>query len=129
MKFTSNLLIASAITLSAVALGLATLSATTAPKAHTEHGTIKSLDAADHKLIVSDSKDKAEHKFQWNDQTKFTEHGKDVTATDLKVGDQVRLSYRHGGDMPTLEHVAITPAKAEKHSASTPRSSARSQHA
>jgi len=127
MKLTSNLPITAAIALSALALSLAALAAASAPKTHEERGTIKSVDVSDHKLVVTDRKD-TEHKFQWNDQTKFTEHGKAVTPTDLKVGEQVRISYRHGGDMPTMEHVYIAPAKAEKHSEKTAPSSARSQN-
>ena len=119
MKLTSNLPITAAIALSALALSLAALAAAGTPKTHQESGTIKSVDVSDHKLVVTDHKD-MEHK--------FTEHGKAVTPTDLKVGEQVRISYRHGGDMPTMEHVYIAPAKAEKHSEKTAPSSARSQN-
>ena len=128
MKSTSNLRITTVIALSVLALGLAALSAANALRTHSERGTIKSVDAADHSLVVTDQNNKAEHKFQWNDQTKFTEHGKAVTPTDLKVGEQVHISYKRDGDMPVMEHVHIVPAKAEKHTALTAPPTARSQN-
>jgi hypothetical protein len=128
MKLASNLRITTAIALSALALSLAALTSASTPKSHAERGTIKSVDVTDHTLVVTDQKGNAEHKYQWNDQTKFTEHGKVVTPTDLKVGEQVHISYKRGGDMPTLEHVFIAPAKADKQSANPAPSSARSQN-
>lgn len=128
MKLASNLRITTAIALSALALSIAALSTAAAPKTHDAHGSIKSVDVGDHMLVVTDTKSNTEQKYQWNDHTKFTEHGKVATPTDLKVGEQVHLSFRRDGDMPTLEHVSIVPAKAEKHSSNAAPNSARSQN-
>ena len=113
MKLTSNLRQTAAIALCALALSPAALFAAN-PQPHEARGAIKSVDAENHWLVVTDRKDNSEHKFLWNDQSKFTERGKAVTATDLKAGERVRLTYKPGGDMPTMQRVHIAPAKAEK---------------
>ena len=79
-----------------------------------ERGTIKSLDADAHTVVVSDRKDNSEHKFLWNDQTKFTERGKTVTPAELKAGDRIRLTYKPTGDTPNIERAHLAPAKTEK---------------
>jgi hypothetical protein len=78
-------------------------------------GTIKSVDADRHWLVVAEGKKKADQKFHWDDQTKFTGRGKAATATDLKAGERVRLTYTKGGDVPTLQQVHIMSPKTEKH--------------
>ncbi len=113
MKLNSNLRIAALGALCAVALTPAALFAAN-PRLHEDRGTIKSVDADAHTLVVTDLKNKSEHKFQWNDQTKFTERGKTATASDLKAGERVRLTYKGSGDMPTMQRVHIAPAKTEK---------------
>ncbi len=114
MKLTANLRMTTLAALCALALSPAVLFAANAPKTHEARGAIKSVDADAHTLVVSDLKDKSEHKFQWNDQTKFSERGKAVTATELKAGERVRITYAPGGDRPTMQRVHIAPAKAEK---------------
>src|SRR5262249_49372868 len=86
------------------------------PRSHEERGTIKSVDTASHTLVVADHANKAEHTFQWNDQTKFSEHGKAANASDLKAGEHIRLTYKGDGEMPTIEHANLMPAKDEKSS-------------
>src|SRR5262245_24417893 len=81
------------------------------PKAHRESGTIKSVDAKAHTLVVAGLKDQSEHKFQWNGGTKFTEHGKAVTAGDLKEGMRISITYRSESDMPTMQSARLAPAK------------------
>jgi hypothetical protein len=113
MKLNSNLRLP-CIVLGALALSSAALFAADAPKTQDERGTIKSVDATAHTLVVSDLKNKTEHKFVWNDQTKFTERGKTATAADLKIGERVRISYSGSGDLLTMQRVHIAPVKAEK---------------
>jgi hypothetical protein len=84
------------------------------PRPHEEHGTIKSVDATAHTLVITDLKNHAEHKFQWNDQTKFSASGKTAMATDLKAGERVRLTYSQSGELPTIERARIMPAKPDK---------------
>ena len=113
MKLTSNLRITTAITFCALALSPVAVFAAN-PRPHDERGTVKSVDAHTHTLIVTDSKDNSEHKFQWNTQTRFTERGKAAAVSDLKAGERVRITYSGSGDMPTMQRVHIAPAKAEK---------------
>jgi len=115
MKITSALRIGTLGVLCALALTTAALLAAN-PRPHVQHGTIKSVDATAHTLVVADPKGKSEHKFQWNDQSRFTERGKAAEATDLKAGEHIRLTYKGGGEMPTIEHATLLPAKAGKSS-------------
>lgn len=84
------------------------------PRPHEARGTIKSVDAATHTLVVAEPKGKSEHKFQWNDQTRFTEHGKAANAADLKAGEHIRLTFKGDGELPTIEHATLAPAKDAK---------------
>ena len=113
MKLKSNLRITS-LALGALALSTAALYAANAPKTQDERGTIKSVDAAAHTLVVTDLKNKSDYKFLWNDQTKFTGRGKTATAAELKPGERVRINYTGSGDLLTMQRVHIAPAKAEK---------------
>lgn len=81
------------------------------PKAHHENGTIKSVDASAHILVIAGPKDHSEHKFQWNRDTKFTEHGKTATAGDLKEGMRVSITYRAEGNTPTMQSVHLSSAR------------------
>ncbi len=99
------------IALGLLTLGSASLSAAEAPKQHSQRGTITSLDPSAKSLVVSDSKDKVEHRLFWDDQTKFLLHGKSALAADLKVGERVRLSHSDTGDLPSLLRVQIVPER------------------
>ena len=87
------------------------------PKPIGERGLIKSVDMKAQTLVVTEHKNNAEQKFQWNDQTKFSERSKKASASARKEGERVHLTYTPGGDTPVLQSVHITPAKTEKHSA------------
>lgn len=113
MKLSSSLHFIS-IVMGALALGSAGVFAADAPKTRDERGMIKSVDATAHTLVISDLKNRSEHKFQWNDQTKFTEHGKTATAAALKGGERVRITCSGTGDLLTMQRVQIAPAKAGK---------------
>jgi hypothetical protein len=83
-----------------------------------EAGIIKSVDMKTHMVVVTEQKNHVDQKFQWNDQTKFSERDKSVSAGALKEGERVHLTYTVGGSTPTVQTVHIAPAKTEKHSAS-----------
>jgi hypothetical protein len=81
------------------------------------HGTIQTVDTTNHTLVLTERKNATEQ-FQWNDQTQFVEHNKNVSASALKQGEHVKLTYYPGGTTPTLQSVHIN-AKAEKRHAET----------
>jgi Cu/Ag efflux protein CusF len=114
MKLTSNLHQTLLATCCTLALGLGTIHAGEATKARSEHGTIKSVDAKTHRLVITTGKGNSEYRFHWNDQTKFTSGHNAATASDLKEGRLVELTYVPGGDAPTLQRVRLA-AKAPKH--------------
>ena len=121
MKPSNYLKIATLAGLCALASGSTTVLAEASHKAskdtdrlHEERGTIKSVDLNDHIVVVEDRKDSSEHKFSWNDETKFTLRGKPAGAPELKPGERIRLSYKSGGDTPMIERARIAPSKAEK---------------
>jgi hypothetical protein len=77
-------------------------------------GIIKSVDTSAHTLVVTEHKKNTEQTFQWNDQTKFSERDKSASASALKAGERVHLTYTPGGGTPVLQSVHIAPAKTEK---------------
>ena len=102
-----------------LALSSALVFAAGTPKHIGERGIIKSVDMDTHTLVVTEQKNNLEKKFRWNDQTKFSEHKKNASASALREGEHVHLTYTPGSDTPVLQHVNINPAKTEKHSANT----------
>jgi Cu/Ag efflux protein CusF len=100
-----------------LSLSPALLFAAGTPKPIKETGVIKSVDMDAHTLVVTRQKKKSEQKFEWNDQTKFNEQSKHTSASALKEGEHVNLSYTPGGDTPVLKSVKITATKAKKQSA------------
>jgi hypothetical protein len=104
-------------TLCFLSLSPALLFAADTPKPGAERGVIKSVDMDAHILVVTERKANSEQKFQWNDQTRFSERDKGVSAGALKEGERVHLTYTPGGDTPMLQTVLIIPARTEKHGA------------
>lgn len=76
-----------------------------------ERGLIKSVDMNAHTLVVTEHQKKSDQTFSWNDQTKFIERDKAVSADALKAGEHVRLNYTAGAKPPVLQSVHIAPAK------------------
>lgn len=102
--------------LCALALSPAALFAGNAPKSTEGRGVIKSVDNSAHQIVVNDHKTKVDGTFRWNDQTKFIEHGKTVSASALKERMTVRLSYAPSSGTPMLKRVKLSPDKEQKHS-------------
>lgn len=113
MKVNSKLRL-TCIALGALALSSVAPFAANTPKTPDERGTIKSVDATAHTLVVTDLKNNSECKFLWNDQTKFTGRGKTAAAADLKTGERVRVTCSGSDDLLIMERVRIAPAKVEK---------------
>ena len=113
MKLNTNIQLA-CLALSAFTLGSSPVFAANGPKSQEERGTIKSVDATAHTVVVTDLKNNSEHKFVWTDQTKFSERGKNVSAAELKAGERVRITYSGSGELLTMQRVRIAPAKTEK---------------
>lgn len=84
------------------------------------HGIIKSVDMTAHTLVVTEHKNNTEQTFQWNDQTLFTERGQSATASALKEGERVQLTYAPGDATPILQSVHIAPARTGRHGANNP---------
>ena len=115
MKSSDKLLKSSTVALCALIFVWAGVFAGDSPKPREERGTITEVNMNQHQLAVVDHKDKSIHHFQWNDKTRFTEHGKSVASASLKDGETARLAYAPGGDTPLAQQVRLTPAKAQKH--------------
>lgn len=114
MKSNVTLLKAAVFALCLLGYGLAEAGTAATPKVLAEHGTIKSIDPKHHSLVLWDAKDKSEHKFQWNEQTKFTEGGKAVSATELNAGEHALISYESAKGVAMIKSISLTPAKTEK---------------
>jgi hypothetical protein len=84
-------------------------------KTSSDHGVIKSVDANAHQLVVTDKKSKIDQTFQWNDQTRFMEHDKSVTASALMPGMPVHVTFEPGTATPTIKKAELWPAKTQQH--------------
>jgi Cu/Ag efflux protein CusF len=105
--------------LCALALTPAAGFAGSATKTAKEYGIIKSVDANSHQMVIADHKTKKDETFQWNDRTKFAEHGKTAGASALKAGVPVRVIYQPGPGTPVLERVTLTPRKEQQHASTS----------
>jgi hypothetical protein len=107
-----------------LSLSPATVFADDKAKPLEERGVIKSVDLDAHTLVVTDPKKHVEQKFLWNEETKFSEHAKSVSASALKQalkqGERVHFKYAPGGNTPVLQSVHLAPPKTHKHSNFSP---------
>lgn len=104
----------SALVLCLLGLGVAAAGAAATTKLQSARGSIKSVDQAHHSLVLTKHKGKSAQAFVWNEQTMFTEAGKTVSAADLKVGDNARVSYETGKGPPLIKRINLKPAHAAK---------------
>ena len=116
MKKNTNIRRAALVVLCTLALAPAALFAKNTSKATVEHGIIRSVNSANQQLVVTDQKTKIDRTFQWNDQTKFTEHGKVTSASGLKVGERLTITHEPGKSTATRICANATPTKSGKHS-------------
>lgn len=108
MKTKSRILLTAAIAICALGLGIDGAAAATKAKQQTDVGRVKSVDGLNHSLMITESKDNSDHEFRWTSQTRFSGTAKEKSITDLKAGDQVRITYRAGVTPPVAKHVALT---------------------
>jgi hypothetical protein len=120
MKAKLNINNAAWIVLCALTLSPTALFAGNTSHTATESGIIKSVDNNAHQIVVIDQKTKAEGTFHWNDHTKFTEHHEAVNTSSLKEGLAVHITYKTESGTALLEHVKLTPPKAQTHTAAVP---------
>lgn len=125
MNIHSNIRKPAMIVMIALAMSPAVLWAGNHAKATEERGVIASVDATARQLTVSNPKTKAAGTFTWNEQTKFSEHGKSANASALKEGMAVDLTYTTVAGTRTLRQVKLVPAKPTKHGSSSNVSSAK----
>jgi hypothetical protein len=118
MKLKTHIHKTAVATLGILSLTPALVFAGNTAKPSEERGVIKSVDMTAHTLVVTEHKKNSEQTFQWNDQTKFTERHKSASASALKQGERVDLTYTPGGSTPVLKSVHIAPANTKKPSAS-----------
>jgi hypothetical protein len=117
MKFNTHLHTTVATALCVLSLAPALVLAGSTTKPLKERGIIKSVDPTAHTLVVTEHKNHADQTFQWNDQTKFRERDKTVSANALKPSERVHLMYTAGGSAPTLQAIHIAPMRTAKHTA------------
>lgn len=100
-----------AVALCALGLSIGSSFAGNKPKLNHEMGTVQSIDAAKHELIIKDKANKTQS-FTWNNATQFRESNKAVSAAQVKTGETVHLSYQESAGTPLLHHVTVVPATA-----------------
>ncbi|HXO22025.1 MAG TPA: DUF5666 domain-containing protein [Thermoanaerobaculia bacterium] len=71
------------------------------------HGDIESVDATAQTFTVKH--DKESSTFKTDSSTKFLSLGKTITLADLKVGDDVRVSFTENGSDKTAARVDVKP--------------------
>jgi hypothetical protein len=81
-----------------------------APRAMTAHGSIVKSDASS--LTIKTAK--GEESFAIDANTKITQAGKTVTASELTSGENASVSYTKAGETMTATKIAVTPKKAVK---------------
>jgi len=76
---------------------------------HRMHGDIASIDATAMTFTVKHGGDVST--FGTNDATKYRGLGKEITFNDLRVGDDVRVSYTQDGTTKTAARVDVAHTK------------------
>ena len=76
---------------------------------HEHEGTVVSV--GDHKLTMTDSKDKKEHSHEIGANTKITLNGKEAKLSDLRKGDKIKVTT--GDDKKKVEKIEATRGKAK----------------
>ncbi len=76
---------------------------------HRMHGDVASVDATAQTFTVKHGKDTSTFKTDAN--TKFRGAGKEISFSDLQVGDDVRVSYTESGTDKTAARVDVAHTK------------------
>jgi hypothetical protein len=78
-----------------------------AAKPMSAHGSIVKSDASSVTIKTA----KGEESFAIDANTKITQAGKTITASDLTSGENASVSYTKTGDQMTATKIAVTPKK------------------
>ncbi len=81
-----------------------------------DRGTIQSVDAKDSRFTITDSRN-AEVNVCWDANTRFLEHNKAITASDLRPGERVKIAGQKQGDLFRATEIRVYP----QHAATTTR--------
>ena len=73
-----------------------------------DRGAIRGIDLKSQTLTLQDQH-QATLGIEWNQQTRFFDHGKTITAADLKSGERVGVTYVKEGDHLVARAVAVMP--------------------
>jgi ribosomal protein S17 len=86
-----------------------TKTATTTAKAKnlTTHGAVTAVDATAKTITVKDT-------YNVSDSTKYVDGHKTLKMEDIKVGDNVYITYTKDGDKNNASRVSVSHAKAKK---------------
>jgi len=76
---------------------------------HRMHGDIASVDATTQTFTVTHGGDTST--FKTDNATKYRGAGKEITFADLKVGDDVRVSFTENGSDKTAARVDVAHGK------------------
>lgn len=93
----------------AAALVAAAESKSTDKQYHRMHGDIASVDSATQTFTVKHGDDVST--FKTDNSTKLRGAGKEITFSDLQVGDDVRVSYTQEGSDKTAARVDVAHTK------------------
>jgi len=93
----------------AIAAGAADKSAASTKQYHRTHGDIASIDTAGKTFTVKHGNDTST--FGVDDSTKFRGAGKEISFSDLQVGDDVRVSFTEDGTTKTAARVDVAHTK------------------
>ena len=106
----SLLLILAAVVVSAATkASTTTTSSSTTAKYHRVHGDIASIDASAQSFTVKHGNDTST--FKTDSSTKFKHGTKTIAFTDLKAGDDVRVSFVENGSDKTAALVTVYNAR------------------
>jgi hypothetical protein len=76
------------------------------------YGKITAVDREHHQLTVHNAKQKTDASFQWDDKTSVTQNKQATSASDLKVGQSLIVSYLTQDDVNRATRIAVrTPFK------------------
>jgi hypothetical protein len=73
----------------------------------TTHGAVTAMDATAKTITIKDT-------YNVSDSTKFVDGHKDIKMEDVKVGDNVYVTYTKDGDKNNASRVSVSHAKMKK---------------
>jgi hypothetical protein len=71
------------------------------------YGKITSIDPSQKSLTVRNKKKNMDSRFQWTDQTTFTNDRKSIAPSELKVGESLIVSYVTENDLNKAKKITV----------------------